>query len=80
MRGNNLPKTKVLELANMLTAQVVSIYELELMSGVPSTVILKIFNRDLYEINEDKAREVNRILNAPGYISFRGYIKEYAKN
>ena len=80
MRGNNLPKSKILELANMLTAHVVSIYELELMSGVPSTVILKIFNRELYEIDEAKAREVNRILNIPGYLNFKGYIKEYAKN
>lgn len=80
MRGNNLPKSKILEIANMFTAQAVSIYELELMSGVSATVILKIFNKDLYEINEEKAIQVNRILNAPGYINFKGYIKEYAKN
>lgn len=77
--GNILPKSKILELANMFTSQVVSIYELELMSGVPATVILRIFNKDLYDINEAKANEVNRILNVPGYLNFRGYIKEYAK-
>ena len=79
MRGNTLPKSKVLELANMFTAQVVSIYEFEKMSGLPAKVILRVFNKDLYEINETKAKEVNRILNAPGYLNYRGYIKEYAR-
>lgn len=79
MRGNNLPKTKILELADMFTAQAVSIYEFERMSGLPSTVILRIFNKDLYEINEAKAKKVNRILSVPGYLSCNGYLKEYAR-
>lgn len=79
MKGNNLSRAKVLELANMFTAQVVSIYEFEKMSGIPSSVILRVFNKDLYEIDEKKAKEVNRILSIPGYINYRGYIKEYTK-
>lgn len=79
MKGNNLSRTKVLELANMFTSQVVSIYEFEKMSGIPSNIILKIFNNDLYEINEIKANEVNKILNTPGYLKCNGYIKEFAR-
>lgn len=79
MKGNNLSRAKVLELANMFTSQVVSIYEFEKMSGIPSNIILKIFNNDLYEINEIKANEVNKILNTPGYLKCNGYIKEFAR-
>lgn len=80
MRSNNLSKSNILELANMFTAQVISIYELEKISGVSSVVILNAFNKDLYEINEKKANEVNRILKFPGYLKCNGYIKEFARN
>lgn len=79
MKDNNLSNSKILELANMFTAQVVSIYEFEKISGVSSTVILKIFNKDLYEINKSKADEVNRILKTPGYLNCKGYIKEVVR-
>jgi len=79
LKNNNLSKSKVLELANMFTSQVFSIYEFEKVSGIPSNVILKVFSDDLYEINESKAEQVNKILNVPGYLGFTGYIKEYAR-
>lgn len=79
MKGNNLSRAKVLELANMFTSQVVSIYEFEKMSGISSNVILRIFKNDLYDINETKANEVNRILTTPGYLSCNGYIKEFVR-
>ena len=79
MKGNNLSKPKILELANMFTSQVVSIYEFEKISGISAVVILNVFNKDLFEINEVKAKEVNKILNTPGYLNCKGYIKELSR-
>lgn len=80
MRDNNLSESRVLELANMFTSQVVSIYEFEKISGLSSNVILNIFNKDLYEIDRTKAEKVSRILACPGYLKCNGYIKEMARN
>lgn len=80
MKNNNLSRSNILELANIFTAKVVSIYELEKISGFSSVEILNAFNKDLYEINEKKAKEVSKILNFPGYLKCKGYIKEVARN
>lgn len=76
MKGNNLSKNKIMELANIFTSQVVSIYEFEKICGIPSSDILTVFNVDLYMIDERKAEQVNRILNTPKFLECEGYIKE----
>ena len=80
MKDNNLSKSNVLELANLFLAQVVSIEEFEKISGISATVILKIFNIELYYIDATKAESVKKILNSPKYMSCTGYIKEFGKN
>lgn len=73
---NNLSKGKILELANMFLSNVFSLYEFEKMCGISSKVILEVFHKDLYEINEEKARQVNRILSQQKCLTHKGYMRE----
>lgn len=74
--GNNLSKKNKVELANLFLSKPFSIYEFEKVSGLSSYAILEIFHKDLYEINKNKADEVNRVLGEKECLTHRGYMRE----
>ena len=76
MREIKLSTNKILELANMFLSSVVSIYEFEKICDIPADAIIRIFREDLTQINLEKAKSVNKILDIPGYLQHTGYIKE----
>ena len=76
MAKKTIPDDKIEELANLFMAKTVTIYELEKMTGIPSKKILNIFRKDLYRVNFDIAKRVNRVLDSSGNFITRKYFKE----
>lgn len=78
MKYNNLSKTKIEEMADVYISNVISIYEIEKMYGLPKNIIIEIFTKDLYEINKQKAEKVSEILKYS--IKHARYMKQTVNN
>lgn len=78
MKYNNLSKTKIEEMADVYISNVISIYEIEKMYGLPKNIIIEIFTKDLYEINKQKAEKVSVILKYS--IKQARYMKQTVNN
>lgn len=75
----SIQRMNVMDLSHFFLSGNFTIYEMEKITGISPSDLLKAFRVDLFAINPEMAARVNRILDTPGYnMAGRKYLRQMA--